>query len=45
MKPDDLYHKGIVVDDRDATLKWFTVVAGYRWTDVVEVADGSHTQR
>jgi lactoylglutathione lyase len=37
MKPDDLYHTGIVVDDLDATLQWFTAVAGYRWTDVVEV--------
>jgi lactoylglutathione lyase len=37
MKPDDLYHTGIVVDDLDATLNWFTLVAGYRWTDVVDV--------
>src|ERR1700739_902423 len=37
MKPDDLYHTGIVVDDFDGTLDWFSKVAGYRWTDVVEV--------
>jgi lactoylglutathione lyase len=37
MRPEDLYHTGIVVDDLDATLDWFTKVAGYRWTDVVEV--------
>ena len=37
MKPENLYHSGIVVDDLDATLDWFTKVAGYRWTDVVEV--------
>ena len=36
MKPENLYHAGIVVDDLDATLDWFTKVAGYRWTDVVE---------
>ena len=24
-------------DDLDATMDWFTKVAGYRWTDVVEV--------
>ena len=37
MKAGDLYHSGIVVDDLDATMDWFTKVAGYRWTDVVEV--------
>jgi lactoylglutathione lyase len=37
MKADDLYHTGIVVDDFDGTLDWFSKVAGYRWTDVVEV--------
>jgi lactoylglutathione lyase len=36
VKPENLYHAGIVVDDLDATLDWFTKVAGYRWTDVVE---------
>ena len=36
MKPGNLYHAGIVVDDLDATLDWFTKVCGYRWTDVVE---------
>jgi catechol 2,3-dioxygenase-like lactoylglutathione lyase family enzyme len=37
VKPENLYHTGIVVDDLDATIAWFTEVAGYRWTDVVEV--------
>ena len=37
MKPENLYHTGIVVDDFDNTLDWFTKVAGYRWTDVVSV--------
>jgi len=37
LKPENLYHTGIVVDDLDATLDWFTRVAGYWWTDVVEV--------
>ena len=37
MKPETLYHSGLVVDDLDATLDWFTKVAGYRWTDIVEV--------
>ena len=45
MKPDDLYHTGIVVDDLDATLKWFTVVASYRWTDVVEVDQTVYTPK
>jgi catechol 2,3-dioxygenase-like lactoylglutathione lyase family enzyme len=43
MKPEDLYHTGIVVDDLDATLDWFTRVAGYQWTDVVEVDQVAHT--
>ena len=43
MKPEDLYHTGIVVDDLDATLDWFTKVAGYRWTDVVEVDQVAET--
>jgi catechol 2,3-dioxygenase-like lactoylglutathione lyase family enzyme len=33
MKPEDLYHTGIVVDDFDNALRWFTDVAGYRWCD------------
>ena len=43
MKAEDLYHTGIVVDDFDATLHWFTEVAGYRWTDVVEVEQVAET--
>ena len=43
MKPADLYHTGIVVDDLDETLSWFTGVAGYRWTDVVEVDQNVRT--
>ena len=37
MKPENLYHTGIVVDDFENTLAWFTKVAGYRWTEVVSV--------
>lgn len=33
MKPTDLYHAGIVVDDFDSTLAWFTETAGYRWCE------------
>lgn len=33
MKPQDLYHIGIVVDDLDTTLRWFTDTAGYRWCE------------
>ena len=33
MKPEDLYHTGIVVEDFEAALEWFTKVAGYRWCD------------
>ena len=37
VKAENLYHSGIVVDDLEATLDWLTEVAGYRWTEVVEV--------
>ncbi len=37
MRAEDLYHTGIVVDDLEATMSWFTAVAGYTWTDVVTV--------
>ena len=37
MKAENLYHTGIVVDDIEATMDWFTKVAGYTWTDVVTV--------
>ncbi|MCV7411030.1 glyoxalase [Mycobacterium florentinum] len=43
MKPENLYHTGIVVDDLDATLDWLTKIAGYRWTDVVEVDQVAQT--
>jgi catechol 2,3-dioxygenase-like lactoylglutathione lyase family enzyme len=43
VKPENLYHTGIVVDDLDATMAWFTNVAGYRWTDVVEVEQVGET--
>jgi hypothetical protein len=33
MKPKDLYHTGLVVEDIDATMRWFTEVAGYEWCD------------
>ena len=37
MKAENLYHSGIIVDDFDETMQWFTKVAGYEWTDVVSV--------
>jgi len=49
MKPEDLYHTGIVAEDFDAALRWFTDVAGYRWCDelaieqVVWTPDGEQT--
>ena len=49
MKPEDLYHTGIVVDDFAATLSWLTKVAGYQWCDefageqVVETPEGERT--
>ena len=49
MRPEDLYHVGIVVDDLLATLRWFTKVAGYEWCEeyagdqVVETPEGEVT--
>jgi catechol 2,3-dioxygenase-like lactoylglutathione lyase family enzyme len=45
VKAKDLYHTGIVVDNLDATLEWFTKVAGYRWTNIVEVKQEAVTPR
>jgi glyoxalase/bleomycin resistance protein/dioxygenase superfamily protein len=33
MKPGDLYHTGIVVEDFDAAMTWFAETAGYRWCE------------
>ena len=30
MKAENLYHTGIVVDDLDATMEWFSKLAGYK---------------
>jgi hypothetical protein len=49
VKPEDLYHVGIVVDDLDAALQRFTDSAGYEWCDeyagdqVVETPSGEQT--
>jgi catechol 2,3-dioxygenase-like lactoylglutathione lyase family enzyme len=49
MRPEDLYHIGIVVDDLDAALRWYTDVAGYEWCEeyagdqVVETPGGEVT--
>jgi catechol 2,3-dioxygenase-like lactoylglutathione lyase family enzyme len=49
MRPEDLYHIGIVVEDLDATLRWYTDAAGYEWCEqyagdqVVETAGGEVT--
>ena len=49
MQPEDLYHTGLVVDDIEATMRWFTDVAGYEWCDqfageqVVQLPGGERT--
>ena len=48
MKAIDLYHTGLVVDDFDGTMAWFTETAGYEWCDsyagdIPVVADDSET--
>jgi catechol 2,3-dioxygenase-like lactoylglutathione lyase family enzyme len=49
MKPEDLYHVGIVVDDLDEALRWYTAAAGYSWCEeyagdqVVETPNGEIT--
>ncbi|MHB1585389.1 MAG: VOC family protein [Acidimicrobiales bacterium] len=37
MRPEDLYHAGIVVENFEASLQWFTDVAGYRWCEEMAV--------
>ena len=37
MKPGDLYHTGIVVDDLDETLAFLGATSGYRWASLNEV--------
>ncbi|HVU73799.1 MAG TPA: VOC family protein [Mycobacteriales bacterium] len=37
MEARDQYHAGIVVDDFEAALVWFSAVAGYRWCEPVAV--------
>jgi Glyoxalase/Bleomycin resistance protein/Dioxygenase superfamily len=37
MKPVDLYHVGIVVDDFDETVARFSVTHGYRWCEPVSI--------
>ena len=37
MKPEDLYHTGIVVEDFEAALRWFNDVAGYCWCDELTI--------
>jgi catechol 2,3-dioxygenase-like lactoylglutathione lyase family enzyme len=32
LRPQDLYHTGIVVEDLDSAIHEFTALAGYRWT-------------
>jgi catechol 2,3-dioxygenase-like lactoylglutathione lyase family enzyme len=31
VRAEDLFHTGIVVDDVESTLRWFTDTAGYQW--------------
>jgi catechol 2,3-dioxygenase-like lactoylglutathione lyase family enzyme len=35
LRPEDLYHTGIVVDDLDAAIKRMQAVAGYQFTDLM----------
>ncbi|MDG2026039.1 MAG: VOC family protein [Acidimicrobiales bacterium] len=35
MRPDDLFHTGIVVDDLDDTLARLTAAVGYRWCEKI----------
>jgi catechol 2,3-dioxygenase-like lactoylglutathione lyase family enzyme len=49
MRAEALFHTGIVVEDVEATKRWLTGTAGYRWCDPmvgeheVETADGPRT--
>ena len=49
MKPEDLYHIGVVVDDLDEALRSLSELAGYRWCEeyagdqVVETPRGEIT--
>lgn len=33
MRPDDLYHVGIIVKDFERTLEWYSETLGYRWSE------------
>lgn len=37
MRPEDLYHTGIVVEDFEGALAWLTDTAGYRWCEEAAV--------
>lgn len=51
MKPENLYHTGIIVDDIEAAKTWYADTLGYRFTStaghghdqIVELADGPKT--
>jgi catechol 2,3-dioxygenase-like lactoylglutathione lyase family enzyme len=51
MKPENLYHTGIIVDDIEAAKRWYTIVMGYRFSStagegheqLVELASGPKT--
>ena len=43
MRAADLFHTGVVVDDLEAAMNWFTKVAGYTWTDVVTADQQAET--
>jgi lactoylglutathione lyase len=49
MKPEYLYHTGIIVDDVEAAKRWYSEKAGYQWTDTgssqqtIQFADGEKT--
>jgi hypothetical protein len=43
LKPEDLYHSGLVVDDFDHALRWWSEVAGYQWCDELAIEQNVHT--
>ena len=45
MKPADLYHVGIVVDDFDEALARFSATHGYRWCESVAIDQAHHHAR
>jgi hypothetical protein len=49
MRPGDLFHTGIVVEEIEPAMEWFAAVVGHAWCEpieadvVVELEDGEHS--